>query len=255
MRKQDNVTVSAFQTGIGNNLVSITSAIIIFSTVFGTLGATMSNTEILEVMKTSGPASTGLTFIWMPRLFATMSGGGIFSILFFLGLTFAAFSSLISMIELATKVFVDAGATRKKATKIICIAGFAFGIPSAMNLTFFANQDFVWGIGLMISGAFISYAVIKYGAHKFRTELVNTSDDGVQLGAWWEVLLKYVIPVEVVTLLGWWMFLSATEYAPDSWYNPLSAFSVATVLVQWGIAIFLVKAFNKRLVTSKPVKE
>ena len=255
MRKQDNVTISAFQTGIGNNLVSITSAIIIFSTVFGTLGATMSNTEILDVMKTSGPASTGLTFIWMPRLFATMSGGGIFSVLFFLGLTFAAFSSLISMIELATKVFVDAGATRKKATKIICVAGFAFGIPSAMNLTFFANQDFVWGIGLMISGAFISYAVIKYGAHKFRTELVNTEDEGLQLGSWWEIILKYVIPVEVVTLLGWWMFLSATEYAPDSWYNPLSTFSVATVLLQWALALVLVKVFNKRLVTNKSSSE
>jgi len=251
MRKQDNVTVSAFQTGIGNNLVSITSAIIIFSTVFGTLGAEgMTDAKILDVMKTSGPASTGLTFIWMPRLFATMSGGGVFSILFFLGLTFAAFSSLISMIELATKVFVDAGATRKKATIIICVTGFAFGIPSAMNLTFFANQDFVWGIGLMISGAFISYAVIKYGVTKFRTELVNTDDEGVQLGKWWEIILKYIVPVEVVTLLGWWMFLSATEYAPDSWYNPLSAFSVATVLVQWALALVLVKIFNKRLVTN-----
>ena len=248
MRKQDNVTVSAFQTGIGNNLVSIVSAIIIFSTVFGTLGATMSNAEILDVMKTSGPASTGLTFIWMPRLFATMSGGGIFSILFFLGLTFAAFSSLISMIELATKVFVNTGIKRKKATMVICVAGFAFGIPSAMNLNFFANQDFVWGVGLMVSGAFISYAVIKYGVHKFRSELVNTDPEGVQLGRWWEIILKYIVPVEVITLLGWWMFLSATEYAPDSWYNPLSAFSVATVLVQWAIAFGLVKFFNKKLV-------
>ena len=103
----------------------------------------------------------------------------------------------------------------------------------------------------MVSGAFISYAVIKYGVGKFRTELVNTQEEGVQLGPWWEIVLKYVVPVEVVTLLGWWMFLSATEYAPDSWYNPLSTFSVATVLVQWGIAIFLVKIFNKRLVTNK----
>ncbi|MAC04068.1 MAG: sodium-dependent transporter [Balneola sp.] len=255
MRKKDDITISAFQTGIGNNLVSITAAVIIFSTVFGTLSSTMSNSEILDVMKTSGPASTGLTFIWMPRLFATMGGGGIFSILFFLGLTFAAFSSLISMIELATKVFVDAGATRKKATIFICVFGFAFGIPSAMNLTFFANQDFVWGVGLMVSGAFISYAVIKYGVTKFRTELVNTAERSTTLGPWWEIVLKYVVPVEVVTLLGWWMYLSATEYAPDSWYNPLSAFSVATVLCQWAIAIFLVKFFNKKLVTNNSKTE
>jgi len=251
MRKSDDVTISAFQTGIGNNIVSLVSAMIIFSTVFGTLSPQMGSGEILDVMKTSGPASTGLTFIWMPQLFAKMGGGGIFAILFFLGLTFAAFSSLISMIEMAVKVFVDMGTDRKKATFIICGAGFGFGIPSALNLTFFANQDFVWGVGLMVSGALISYAVIKYGTTKFREELINTEERSATLGSWWEIIIKYVVPIEVVTLLGWWMYLSATSYAPDTWYNPLSTFSVATVLLQWALAVGLVWFFRKRLMSSK----
>jgi NSS family neurotransmitter:Na+ symporter len=58
------------------------------------------------------------------------------------------------------------------------------------------------------------------------------------------------VPVEVVTLLGWWMYLSAAEYAPDTWYNPLSPFSVMTVVVQWGIALGLVWFFRKRLMKS-----
>lgn len=251
MRKEDDITISAFQTGIGNNMVSLIAAIIIFSTVFGTLGSTMDNSEIINVMKESGPASTGLTFVWMPQLFASMTGGGIFSILFFLGLSFAAFSSLISMIELAVKVFVDAGASRKKATILICLTGFGFGLPSAINLTFFSNQDFVWGVGLMVSGAFISYAVIKYGTNRFRTHLINTDKASTTLGSWWEIILKYVVPVEVVTLLGWWMYLSAAEYAPDSWYNPLSTYSVATVVLQWALALALVFFFNRKLL---PVK-
>jgi NSS family neurotransmitter:Na+ symporter len=250
MRKSDDVTISAFQTGIGNNMISLVAAIIIFSTVFGTLSPTMGNSEILKVMQTSGPAGTGLTFIWMPQLFAKMTGGGIFAILFFLGLTFAAFSSLISMIELATKVFVDMGANRKKATIGICLAGFGFGIPSAVNLDIFANQDFVWGIGLMVSGALISYGVIKYGTTKFRNELVNTEESSTKLGSWWEIIIKYIVPVEVVTLLGWWIYLSAAVYAPDTWYNPLSPFSVATVFVQWAIALGLVWFFRKRLMAS-----
>lgn len=247
MRKTDDVTVTAFQTGIGNNIVSLVSAIIIFSTVFGTLSPTMGSSEILDVMQTSGPASTGLTFIWMPQLFATMGGGGIFAILFFLGLTFAAFSSLISMIEMAVKVFVDMGANRKRATLVICLAGFGFGIPSALNLTFFANQDFVWGIGLMVSGALISYAVIKYGTQKFRNELVNTEERSATLGSWWEIIIKYVVPIEVVTLLAWWMYLSVGTYAPDTWFNPLSPYSVATVLLQWLVALGLVWFFRKPL--------
>ena len=246
MRKQDNITISAFQTGIGNNTISLLAAIIIFSTVFGTLGSTMSNAEILEVMKTSGPASTGLTFIWMPQLFATMGGGGVFSILFFLGLTFAAFSSLISMIELAVKVFVDTGLSRKQATIWICGIGFAFGIPSALNLTFFANQDFVWGVGLMVSGAFISYAVISFGVKDFRLKVINIRESDTKLAGWWDIILKYIIPVEVITLLLWWLYLSATEYAPDSWYNPLSPFSISTVILQWFVALGIVWFFNKR---------
>ena len=244
MRTRDDITISAFQTGIGNNLVSLMAAVIIFSTVFGTLGATMSDGEILDVMKTSGPASTGLTFMWMPQLFSEMAGGKIFAILFFLGLTFAAFSSLISMIELATKVFVDMGITRKKATIGVCIAGFLFGLPSAISLDIFANQDFVWGVGLMVSGGFISFAVIGFGAEKFRKTLVNTNESRVKLGKWWTFIIKYVIPVEVITLLAWWIYLSATSFAPDTWYNPLSPFSVATVFLQWGVVMVLFKIYN-----------
>ena len=43
--------------------------------------------EILNIMKNSGPASTGLTFIWMPQLFARMFLGKPLAMLFFLGLT------------------------------------------------------------------------------------------------------------------------------------------------------------------------
>jgi len=185
--------------------------------------------------------------MWMPQLFDSMPGGQIFAILFFLGLTFAAFSSLISMIELATKVFVDMGISRKRAAIGVCIAGFLFGLPSALSLDFFANQDFVWGVGLMVSGGFMSFAVIGFGADKFRRTIVNTSDEGLQLGKWWTFVLKYVVPVQVVTLLAWWIYLSAAVYAPDTWYNPLSPFSVATVFVQWGVVMVLFIIYNKQI--------
>ncbi len=247
MRRTDDITISAFQTGIGNNLVSLMAAVIIFSTVFGTLGSQMSDGEILEVMQTAGPASTGLTFQWMPQLFNEMAGGKVFAILFFLGLTFAAFSSLISMIELATKVFVDMGVVRKTATIGVCTAGFIFGLPSAINLDFFANQDFVWGVGLIVSGAFMSFAVIRFGPDKFRSELVNIEESRWKLGGWWSIIIKYVVPVQVITLLVWWIYLSASVYAPDTWYNPLSPFSVATVFVQWGIVMGLFKLYNSKI--------
>lgn len=247
MRAKDDITVSAFQTGIGNNIVSLVAAATIFATVFGTLGSTMNNDQILEIMKTSGPASTGLTFMWMPQLFNGMTGGKIFAILFFLGLTFAAFSSLISMIELASRVFVDMGFPRKNTTIAICITGFLLGMPSAISTDILANQDFVWSVGLMVSGAFMSFAIIKFDPEKFRSIIVNTGTHRYKLGKWWTVIIKYVVPVEVISLLIWWIYLSITSYAPDSWYNPLNTFSVATIVVQWGIAMALLYFYNDRI--------
>jgi NSS family neurotransmitter:Na+ symporter len=247
MKKKDAVTISSFQTGIGNNLVSLTAAIIIFSTVFGTLSATMSAPQILQIMKTSGPASTGLTFMWLPQLFLKMPAGRIFATLFFLALTFAAFSSLISMIELAARNLVDMGIKRIKATVIICVLGFFLGLPSALDLKIFENQDFVWGIGLMISGAFIAYIIIRHNVFEFRNNLINTSPNDWVLGKWWDIIIKYIVPIEVVVLLTWWIYQSAAVFAPHTWYNPFDTYSVATCLVQWFIAIIIFYIFNKKL--------
>lgn len=244
MRTRDDITLSAFQTGIGNNIVSLLAAITIFSTVFGTLGGSMTNAEILEIMKDSGPAGTGLTFMWMPQLFFEMPGGRFFAIIFFLGLTFAAFSSLISMIELASRVLVDTGVNRKNATIAVCITGFLFGLPSAISTDFLVNQDTVWGIGLLVSGAFMAFAIIKFNPGRFRSELVNVEERTYTLGKWWEVVIKYVVPIEVITLLAWWIWQSASV---DNWYDPFSTFSLATVLLQWGVALALFILYNRKI--------
>lgn len=247
MKRTEAVTRSAFITGVGNNVISLMAAVIIFSTVFGTLGSTMSNPEILEVMKTSGPASTGLTFIWMPQLFFEIPAGQIFAGIFFLGLSFAAFTSLMSMIALTTRIFVDMGVNRTLAAWSVGGVGFLIGVPSAVNLNFFANQDFVWGLALIISGAFIAYTVIHFGLPAFRNTLVNTDADDMRLGKWWDVIIGKLVPIQVVVLLSWWIWRSATQFAPDTWYNPFDPYSVATVFAQIGLLLVLLIGFNKQI--------
>ncbi len=248
MQSKHGVVKNAFITGIGNNLVSLAAAVTIFGTVFAILGSEMSRPEVLEIMKSSGPASTGLTFIWMPQLFAKMPAGGPLAMLFFLGLSFAAFSSLISMIELATRVFVDSGLVRPRAILFVGAAGFAFGIPSAINLDFLGNQDFVWGVALMISGAFVAFAVIRYGAAKFRHEVIDGLPGDWNVTRGWDVLITVLVPLQAVVLLGWWLYQSATVYAPDSWYNPFDYYSVMTCLAQWGTAIVVLVMLNRIMV-------
>ena len=248
MEHRHGVVKNAFMTGIGNNMVSLMAAVTIFAAAFAILGAEMNKAGVLEVMQDSGPASTGLTFIWMPQLFAKMPAGNVVAILFFMGLTFAAFSSLISMIELASRMFIDGGMSRTQAVALVCGGGFLLGIPSAVNLGFFANQDFVWGVALMISGAMVAFAVIKHGVAHFRREEVNSTPTDWSVGKVWDTLITYVIPLQAGILLVWWLYLSAAEFAPETWYNPLDPFSVMTCLVQWLAVLVVLVLLNNWMV-------
>jgi NSS family neurotransmitter:Na+ symporter len=245
MKKEHGAVGNAFLTGIGNNTVSLLAGIMVFGTVFAILKHEMgmSDPQVLEIMKTSGPASTGLTFIWMPQLFDKMFGGSLLSVLFFLGLTFAGFSSLIAQLELPTRVLIDTGLKRNRAIAVIVILVFLFGIPSARNLNFLSNQDFVWGVALMISGAMIAAMIIKQGVNDIRGEINSVTGDR-KLGKWWIYVITWFIPVAAVLLLIWWLVQS---FVPGEWYNPFRQFSFMSCIFQWSIVLLLLIIFNRRI--------
>ena len=243
MKREHGVVRNAVLTGVGNNTVSLLAATMIFGTAFAVLGDGMARGEILEVMRTSGPASTGLTFIWMPQLFAQMAFGKALAVLFFLALSFAALSSLISMIELASRALVDFGLPRPRAVATVAGVGFVLGVPSALNLDFFANQDFVWGVALIISGAFVAFAVGRYGVERLRDEMATPTDWAIP--SVWGAVIRYLVPLQAIVLLVWWLGLAATVYAPETWYDPFDPFSVMTCLVQWGLALGLFVVLNR----------
>jgi NSS family neurotransmitter:Na+ symporter len=149
------------------------------------------------------------------------------------------------VIELTTRILVDFGIARRQAILGVCTIGFTLGIPSAINLDFFANQDFVWGVGLMISGAFIAFAVIRYGAVRFRTESIDNQDHDWNAGRLWDTAIRFAIPSLAVVLLGWWLYQAAFVYAPDRWFDPFAPFSIMTCLVQWGIVLAVFVLINR----------
>ena len=246
MRKEDGVVRNAVLTGVGNNTVSLLAGTMIFGIVFAVLGSEMSRPEVLEVMRSSGERGTGLTFIWMPALFGEMPFGAPLAVLFFVALTFAALSSLISMIELATRVVVDLRVPRSKAVVGVGVAAFALGVPSALSGDVFGNQDFVWGVALMLSGAFIALAVWRHGAARLRAEVATPSD--WRLPKLWDAWIRYAIPLQAVVLLGWWLYLATTASFTSRWWDPTEPYSAMTCLVQWGLALAVFYALNRWMV-------
>ncbi len=245
MKKKEDVSVNAALIGFGNNSISLIAGMIIFSTVFA-----LSSVDAMNQITQSGPANTGLTFIYLPLLFSKLSANEsvniFFASIFFLALSFAAISSLISLIELTTRTFIDFGFNRKKAVLIVTVSGFLLGVPSALNMDFFTNQDWVWGLGLLLSGAFISFSIIRYGVDKFRTEIVNGPGSDIKIGKWYNVIIAYLIPLQVTVLIVWWLIESA-NWDPE-WWNPFHAANVGTSVLQWAIALAVFIFFNKSLV-------
>jgi NSS family neurotransmitter:Na+ symporter len=118
---------------------------------------------------------------------------------------------------------------------------------------FFANQDFVWSVGLMLSGFFFAFAVLKYGVRRFRVELVNQAGADMKIGRWWEVTMVLCL-IGSVVLIVWW-FLQARGEGWRTAFDPFSSFSIGTVLFQWLIVLVLFWLGNSWLAKRSGVPE
>lgn len=237
MRSREDTALNAFVIGFGNNSMSLLAGIMVLCTIFSVMPDAAS--EI------AGAGNEGLTFIWVPQLFAQIPGGQFFMALFFLALVFAAWSSLVAMIELAARILMDMGLTRGRAIAAVGSAGFLLGVPSALRLGFFQNQDWVWGVGLMLSGLFFAFAVLKYGVKKWRETFINTPDSDVRVGSWWDWTIRLVV-VQAVVLLGWWLYGAQGDSAAETW-TLFSSYNVGSVVIQFAIVLVVFIAANRWL--------
>ncbi len=238
LRKQEDTTLNSFLLGFGNNSVSLLAGIMVLCTVF----AIMPDAADQIV----GAGNEGLTFIWVPQLFGRMPGGSFFMVLFFLALVFAAWSSLIAMIELASRVLIDAGIRRQKAILTVGLIGFALGLPSALWIEVFRNQDWVWGVGLMLSGLFFALMVFKHGVDRFRKRYVNSEGSDIRIGNGWNLVMMLVV-VEAIVLMVWstWQAVDLEDLVAT--FTPFSTYNVGTVLVQFAISITAFLLLNRWL--------
>ncbi len=236
-RKNEEIAVNSGLVAFSDVLVGMLAAALVLGTLFAVAPAPEIAHEALDA------GHVGLTFIYIVDLIATTPAAWIISPLFFLALALAGVSSFIAMFELATTNLMNFGVQRHNAAVIIGLIAFAFGIPSALSIEFLNNQDWVWGVGLLISGLLTALAILRYGVERARADIDAASD--VAVGAWFNVAVR-AIPVFFVLLFGWWIWQSIRDN-PDEWWNPLSTFSTGTLFVQWGIVLLLALALNNFL--------
>ncbi len=241
MREKEDIVLNSFITGFGNNSASILAGLAIIPAIFSL------TPSLAEAEAALRAGNDGLSFIVIPQLFSKMPASSFFSAVFFLGLFFAALSSLISMLELSTRILMDFGLPRRRALPYVALLTALLGLPSALYYKFFQNQDWVWGLGLIISGSFFAIGVIRFGVGKFRKQYINVVQGDMRAGLWFNYVIKYLIPLEALLLISWWFFQSI-GWNPHGWYNPFQTDSLGTCIFQWMLVIALLLVLNRVVV-------
>lgn len=158
------------------------------------------------------------------------------------------------MVELAVRALSDLGLSRRRALVLVGVLGVAGGVPSALSIDFFHNQDWVWSTALVVSGLLFSVVVLKYGVDRFRQRYVNLDHHQLQIGRWWNVVVAALVPAQAVALLAWFLLGTLPNEGTWSarlaeWLNPWSLENTGTVLLQWAVLLAVLVAANRWLYT------
>ncbi len=242
-RSGEDVTLNTFIGGFGNNTASLVAAMAILPAVFA---LSPSQDEAVSYLQAGNQA---LMFTIIPKLFSTFSGGALLSLIFFLAFFLAAFSSLLPMLELFISNLMDLGLTRGKAAIRVLVFCVVFGFPSAYALDFFSNQDWVWGVGLILSGFFIIITVIRTGPKLFKEKFIDQDSD-FKVNTTYFVSCMFLNAGLAVVLVYWWLSRGYSDYPwfdADGHWNVFDVYSNASVITQWVIVLVVGFILNKWL--------
>ncbi len=283
MRKDEDTTLNAATMCLANNSISIIAGLTVMMAVFSVVD---------DPLAAVSGGSSAITFLVLPEVFAQAPGGPAVQLamvaMFFLALSFAALTSMISTVELCVRNFVDHGVNREKAVGLTSVAIFLFGIPSAATWIlvdestgvafpqFLEVQDHIWGYGLMFSGLFIAFAIWKYGwsrykvwqmendivgfsmrdyldhgVSSFRDDFINTGDNDWWIGKWWDYIMYLGFPIMFAILMGTF-FVDMLVTVEDPW-NPTNPKGITIILIFWGITAFLFISMNRLMLVNKVV--
>ncbi|HHW48311.1 MAG TPA: sodium-dependent transporter [Clostridiaceae bacterium] len=159
----------------------------------------------------------GLVFVTLPNIFNSMAGGRIWGSLFFIFMTFAAYSTVIAVFENIISFAMDLwGWSRKKASIINifliiilsmpCILGFNVlsGFkPFGEGTVILDLEDFILSYNLLPLGSliYLLFCVSRYGwGFDNYLEEVNTGE-GVKMPRALRGYLTWVLPVIIVIVL------------------------------------------------------
>lgn len=199
----ESITIAALDT-----FVAITSGLIIFPACF-TFG----------VDQTQGPS---LVFITLPNIFNNIPFGRVWGSLFFVFMTFAAFSTVLAVFENIVSCGMELTEFNRKKSSIVnmilvallsmpCVLGFnlwSFDWLGVFGGSFLDFEDFlvsnIWlPLGSLI---YLLFCTSKFGwGWKNYKEEANTGK-GIKIHNWMRVYLTYILPLIVLFIFAFGIY-------------------------------------------------
>lgn len=193
----ESIRVSCLDT-----LVALCSGLIIFPACFA-----------YGVDVEAGPA---LIFITLPNVFNHLPLGRFWGSLFFIFMTFAAYSTVLAVFENIVSCIQDlTGWSRKKTCLVGCIGIFLLSLPCILGYNVLKDfhpiagrdvldsEDFIVSTLLLPLGSllFVIFCTTRYGWgwKKFMAEA--NEGQGLKIAQWMRPYMTYVLPVIVAVIL------------------------------------------------------
>lgn len=198
--KERSLLGESLNIALLDTFVAITSGLIIFPACF-----------TFHVDQTSGP---GLIFITLPNIFNHIPMGKLWGSLFFIFMSFAAFSTILAVFENIISCGMElTGWSRKKSSFINAIAIILLSVPCVLGYNLWSSDIFaVFGGAVLdfedflVSNLFLPLGSLVYllfctsrygwGWKNFTTE-ANTGK-GLKIQNWMRGYISYILPLIIL---------------------------------------------------------
>lgn len=198
--KERSLMGESVNVAVLDTFVALASGMIIFPACFA-----------YGVQPDSGP---GLIFVTLPNIFNHIPMGRVWGSLFFVFMTFAAFSTVIAVFENIIACCIELFSwSRKKSCIVNGIAIFILSIPCVLGFNEWSGfqiagkgimdlEDFMVSNLLLPLGSlvYILFCVTRYGWGWDRFVEEANMGKGLKVASWMRPYMTYVLPVIVVVL-------------------------------------------------------
>ena len=198
--KERSLTGEAVSVALLDTMVAFMAGLIIFPACFA-----------YQIESTAGPS---LIFITLPNVFNHMAGGRIWGTMFFLFMSFAAFSTIIAVFQNIISFATDlTGCSVRKAVAWNIVAIIILSVPCVLGFNLWSGfaplgegstvldlEDFILSNNLLPIGSmlYLLFCTSRYG-WGFKNFMAEANEGGgIDFPPWARIYVSYILPLIVL---------------------------------------------------------